>query len=41
MEICQYSTQCDSYTDRSYTCTKELDKTYCGIYRAMELIKNE
>lgn len=41
MEIGQYSTQCQGYADDSVTCTKALDKNYCGIYRAMELIKNE
>lgn len=30
---CKYALKCDGYRDNSYTCTKELDKRYCGIYR--------
>ena len=30
---CKYALKCDGYRDNSYTCTKELDKRHCGIYR--------
>jgi hypothetical protein len=30
---CKYALKCDAYRDSSYTCTKELDKRYCGVYR--------
>jgi hypothetical protein len=30
---CKYALKCEAYRDNSYTCTKELDKRYCGIYR--------
>ena len=30
---CQYALKCEAYRDSSYTCTKELEKHYCGIYR--------
>ena len=30
---CKYALKCDAYRDNSYTCTKEVDKHYCGIYR--------
>ena len=30
---CKYALKCDAYRDNSYTCTKELDKIHCGIYR--------
>lgn len=30
---CKYALKCDGYRDNSYTCTQELDKRYCGIYR--------
>lgn len=29
---CKYSLKCDAYRENSYTCTKELEKSYCGIY---------
>jgi hypothetical protein len=30
---CKYALKCEAYRDNSYTCTKPLDKSYCGIYR--------
>lgn len=30
---CKYALSCAAYQDGSYTCTKEFDKRYCGIYR--------
>ncbi len=30
---CKYALKCDAYRDNSYTCTKGVDKSYCGIYR--------
>jgi hypothetical protein len=30
---CEYALKCAAYRDNSYTCTKELDKCYCGIFR--------
>jgi hypothetical protein len=30
---CEYALRCDAYRDDSYTCTKEVNKGYCGIYR--------
>jgi len=29
---CEYRSRCVGYKDNSYTCTKTLDKNYCGIY---------
>lgn len=30
---CEYIPRCASYKNNSHTCTKELDKCYCGIYK--------
>lgn len=30
---CEYDSKCAAYRTDSYTCTKELNKHYCGIYR--------
>lgn len=30
---CKYALSCAAYRDDSYTCTKDSDKYYCGIYR--------
>jgi len=30
---CEYASKCTAYRDDSYTCTKELDKCFCGIYK--------
>ncbi len=30
---CKYASKCEGYRENSYTCTKEIDKHYCGIYR--------
>jgi hypothetical protein len=30
---CEYASKCTAYRETSYTCTKELNKQYCGIYR--------
>jgi hypothetical protein len=33
MSKCEYISKCAAYRANSYTCTKELNKCYCGIYR--------
>jgi hypothetical protein len=30
---CEYTSRCAGYKNDSYTCTKALDKRYCGIYK--------
>lgn len=30
---CEYKSICDAYQSDSHTCSKEVDKTYCGNYR--------
>jgi hypothetical protein len=30
---CEYALKCAAYIADSYTCTKDLDKSYCGIFR--------
>jgi len=29
---CEFSKVCAGHQTDSYTCTKEIDKSYCGIY---------
>ena len=39
---CEYASHCDCFRNDSETCTKELDKTYCGMYnRFMEASNSE
>lgn len=43
---CEYRSRCAGYKDDSYTCTKTLDKNYCGIYNhflqeASEILNTE
>lgn len=30
---CEYKAKCAGYKENSETCTKALDKRYCGTYR--------
>ena len=30
---CEYRSICTMYKNDSYICTKEVDKSYCGIYK--------
>ena len=31
---CEYAPNCNGYQETSETCTKGLDKSYCGIWRS-------
>jgi hypothetical protein len=33
---CEYKSKCDPPNPDGHTCTKELDKSYCGIFRDFE-----
>ena len=30
---CEYRSICAMYKNDSYICTKEVDKSYCGVYK--------
>ena len=30
---CKHKNTCTKYKNNSFTCTKEIDKSYCGNYR--------
>jgi hypothetical protein len=30
---CEYTSRCAAYKSDSHTCTDEVDKNYCGIYK--------
>jgi len=32
---CEYISTCALYKNDSFMCTKELDKSYCGIYKQL------
>jgi hypothetical protein len=32
---CEYTSTCAMYKDDSYICTKEVDKSYCGVYKQL------
>ncbi|MEN6290956.1 MAG: hypothetical protein ABFD07_02925 [Methanobacterium sp.] len=34
--VCEYKDRCEGYRDDSETCTKALDKNFCGTYRQFE-----
>jgi hypothetical protein len=38
---CRYMSKCNGYRDNSVTCIKELDKSFCGIYKQFEQSKIE
>jgi hypothetical protein len=31
--MCENKDVCDCYEESSYTCTQEIDKSHCGIWR--------
>jgi hypothetical protein len=33
---CDYYSKCGAFRDNSITCTKEIDKNFCGIYKQFE-----
>jgi hypothetical protein len=33
---CEYKTICDAYRANSDTCTKEIDRNYCGAWRGFK-----
>jgi len=33
---CEYKFICTEYRNDSFICTKEVDKSYCGVYRQLE-----
>lgn len=37
---CEYSSQCKHFNDDSVTCTKTLDKNYCGEFKRIEARNN-
>lgn len=38
---CEYALRCAMYRDNSYTCAKDRDKRFCGIYKQLKEENND